>query len=155
MRVAIGADHAGYEAKERIGAWLVERGEEVRNEGTDSTASADYPDFAARVGRRVASGEADLGVLVCGSGIGMSIAANKVRGVRAAHCTDPYQARLAREHNDADVLCLGSRVTGPGLMEDVLRAFLAASFEGGRHARRVDKIVGLETGAAAGAGTGR
>lgn len=144
MRLAIGSDHAGYEAKERLKRWLVDRGHEVEDVGTDGTASVDYPDFAAQVARRVAADEADLGVLVCGSGIGMSIAANKIRGVRAAVCTDPYSARLARGHNDANVLCLGARVTGDGLMEDVLDVFLTGSFDGGRHARRVEKIEKLE-----------
>ncbi len=149
MRIAIGADHAGYEAKERLKRRLGEREDEVVDLGTHGTASVDYPDFAARVSRLVAEGKADLGVLVCGSGVGMSIAANKVKGIRAAHCTDSYTARVAREHNDANVLCLGSRVTGPGLMEDVLDAFLGASFLGGRHLNRVDKMMRLEA-----AGTG-
>jgi ribose 5-phosphate isomerase B len=144
MRIAIGADHAGYEAKERLKRRLDERGDAVEDVGTHGTASVDYPDFAARVARLVAAGKADLGVLICGSGIGMSIAANKVPGIRAAHCTDPYSARVSREHNDANVLCLGSRVTGAGLMEEVLEAFLGATFEGGRHAGRVDKISRLE-----------
>ena len=146
MRIAIGADHAGYEAKERLKRRLGERGDQVEDVGTHGTASVDYPDFAARVSRLLAEGRADLGVLVCGSGVGMSIAANKVKGVRAAHCTDSYTARVAREHNDANVLCMGSRVTGPGLMEDVLDAFLGASFQGGRHAVRVDKVTRLEAG---------
>ena len=104
----------------------------------------DYPDFAARVGRAVAAGDAPLGLLICGSGIGMSIAANKIAGVRAAHCTDCYQARVAREHNDANVLCLGARVSGFGVMEDTLQSFLNHAFEGGRHAARVDKIRRLD-----------
>jgi ribose 5-phosphate isomerase B len=147
VRIAIGADHAGYEAKEALKRRLGARGDrvEVEDVGTHGTASVDYPDFAARVARLVAEGKADLGVLVCGSGVGMSIAANKVKGVRAALCTEPYTARVAREHNDANVLCLGSRVTGPGLMEDVLDAFLGASFQAGRHAVRVDKMTRLET----------
>ncbi|MBZ5638981.1 MAG: ribose 5-phosphate isomerase B [Acidobacteriia bacterium] len=144
MRIAIGADHAGYEAKERLKRRLGERGVDMEDVGTHGTASVDYPDFAARVSRLVAAGKADVGVLVCGSGIGMSIAANKVKGIRAAHCTDSYTARLAREHNDANVLCMGSRVTGPGLMEEVLDVFLNASFQGGRHANRVDKVMRLE-----------
>jgi ribose 5-phosphate isomerase B len=154
VRIAIGADHAGYEAKERLRRRLGERGDQVEDVGTHGTASVDYPDFAARVSRLVATGKADLGVLVCGSGIGMSIAANKVKGIRAAHCTDSYTARLAREHNDANVLCMGSRVTGPGLMEDVLDAFLGASFQGGRHAVRVDKVTRLEAGSPGDPGCG-
>jgi ribose 5-phosphate isomerase B len=144
MRIAIGADHAGYEAKESLKLVLVRRGDAVEDVGTHGTASVDYPDFAARVAWLVRDGKADFGVLVCGSGIGMSIAANKVKGIRAAHCTDPYTARMSREHNDANVLCMGSRVTGAGLMEEVLEAFLKASFQGGRHAGRVDKMMRLE-----------
>jgi ribose 5-phosphate isomerase B len=144
MKLALGADHAGYEAKEHLKRWLLERGHEVNDLGTDANAPVDYPDFAGRVGRAVAAGEAPLGLLVCGSGIGMSIAANKVRGVRAAHCTDCYQARVARRHNDANVLCLGARVSGYGVMEDTLEAFLDHGFEGGRHTARVEKIQRLE-----------
>ncbi len=144
MRIAIGADHAGYEAKERLKQRLAQRGDAVEDVGTHGTASVDYPDFAGRAARLVAEGKADFGVLVCGSGVGMSIAANKVRGIRAAHCTDPYTARLAREHNDANVLCMGARVSGPGLMEAMLETFLGASFQHGRHEGRVDKILRLE-----------
>jgi len=145
MRIAVGSDHAGFEAKglliDRLGA----RGVETIDLGTHGTASTDYPDHAARVASAVAGGEADFGILVCGSGIGMSMAANKVRGIRAAVCTDPYSAKLARAHNDANVLCLGARVTGPGLMEEIVSAFLETGFEGGRHARRVEKIHELES----------
>ncbi len=144
MKLAIGADHAGYAAKEHLKRWLLERGHDVNDLGTHGTAVVDYPDFASRVGRAVAAGEAPLGLLLCGSGIGMSIAANKVPGIRAAHCTDCYQARVARQHNDANVLCLGARVSGLGVMEDALEAFLGHAFEGGRHAARVEKIKGLE-----------
>jgi ribose 5-phosphate isomerase B len=144
MKIAIGSDHAGYEAKEHLKKWLVERRHEVVDLGTQGTASVDYPDFASRVGRAVAGGEAPLGLLICGSGIGMSIAANKIAGVRAAHCTDCYQARVAREHNDANVLCLGARVSGFGVMEDTLQSFLTHAFEGGRHAARVEKIQRLD-----------
>ena len=144
MKIAIGADHAAYAAKTHLKSWLAERGHDVHDVGTTSEASVDYPDFAERVGRAVASGEAALGLLLCGSGIGMSIAANKIRGVRAAHCTDGYQARVARQHNDANVLCLGARVSGLGVMEDTLQAFLDHRFDGGRHAARVEKITRLE-----------
>ncbi len=147
MKIAVGSDHAGYDAKERVKRTAAALGHEVEDVGTHGTASVDYPDFAARVARLVAAGEADAGVLVCGSGIGMSITANKVRGVRAAVCGDPYSARLAREHNDANVLCLGARVTGPGLMEEIVRTFLCAGFEGGRHAKRVEKIHHIESAA--------
>jgi ribose 5-phosphate isomerase B len=147
MTIAIGADHAGYAAKEHLKAWLAERSHDVVDLGTNNEASVDYPDFASRVGRVVAAGEAPLGVLICGSGIGMSIAANKMAGVRAAHCTDGYQARVARQHNDANVLCLGARVSGFGVMEDALASFLGHGFEGGRHAARVEKIQRLDRSA--------
>jgi ribose 5-phosphate isomerase B len=140
MKIAIGADHAGYAAKEHLKTWLAGRSHEVVDLGTHNDASVDYPDFASRVGRAVAAGEAPLGLLICGSGIGMSIAANKIAGVRAAHCTDCYQARVARQHNDANVLCMGSRVSGFGVMEDTLESFLGHAFDGGRHAGRVEKI---------------
>jgi ribose 5-phosphate isomerase B len=144
MKIAIGSDHAGYAAKEHLKFWLVERGHEAIDLGTHGTASVDYPDFASRVGQAVVAGDAPLGLLVCGSGIGMSIAANKIVGIRAAHCTDCYQARVARQHNDANVLCLGARVSGLGVMEDTLLSFLGHTFEGGRHATRVEKIQSLD-----------
>ena len=144
MKWAVGADHAGYAAKEHLKRWLVEHGHDVNDLGTHGSESVDYPDFAGRVARAVAAGEAACGLLVCGSGIGMSIAANKVQGIRAAHCTDCYQARVARQHNDANVLCLGARVSGLGVMEDTLRAFLENGFDGGRHVARVEKIKSLE-----------
>jgi ribose 5-phosphate isomerase B len=145
MRIAVGSDHAGYEAKERLKRRLEERGLTIDDVGTDGPASVDYPDFAFEVGNRVAAGGCDLGLLVCGSGIGMAIAANKVAGVRAATCVDPYSAAMARRHNDANVLCLGARISGPDLLEAILAGFLDASFEDGRHARRVDKIKSRET----------
>ena len=144
MKIAIGSDHAGYAAKEHLKLWLAERGHEAIDLGTHGTAPVDYPDFASRVGRAVVEGVAPLGVLLCGSGIGMSIAANKIVGIRAAHCTDSYQARVARQHNDANVLCLGVRVSGLGVMEDTLESFLGHVFEGGRHAARVEKIQRLD-----------
>jgi ribose 5-phosphate isomerase B len=147
MKIAIGSDHAGYAAKEHLKIWLGERHHDVIDVGTDGGASVDYPDFAARVGRAVTEGAAPLGLLLCGSGIGMSIAANKIKGIRAAHCTDSYQARVARQHNDANVLCLGARVSGLGVMEDTLESFLEHTFEGGRHAARVEKIVRLDRSA--------
>lgn len=145
MKVAVGADHAGFEAKERLKGWLEGRGSDVVDVGTDGLASVDYPDFAFEVAMRVATGGADLGLLVCGSGIGMAIAANKVPGARAATCVDPYSAAMARRHNDANVLCLGARISGPDLLEAIAAAFFDASFEGGRHARRVGKIKSRET----------
>ena len=119
------------------------QGHEVIDLGTDGTASVDYPDFGAAVGRAVASGDADLGLCVCGSGIGIAIAANKVPGVRAATVHDATSGRLAREHNDANVICIGERLTGPQVAVDALDAFLAATFEGGRHTARVEKIDAL------------
>src|SRR5262249_43833510 len=124
--------------------WLVARGHEVDDHGTDGLASVDYPDFAARVARAVASGRAELGLLICGTGIGMSITANKFHGIRAAHCTHPYHGRVARPHNDATTICLGGRVSGMGVREDPLEAFLTHAFEGGRPARRTEKIEKLQ-----------
>ena len=124
--------------------WRRRPGFEVEDLGPFSGESVDYPDFASRVGQAVAEGRARLGVLVCGTGIGMSIAANKVKGVRAAHCTTEYEARMARAHNDANVLCMGERVIGLGLGGAVVAAFLSQPFEGGRHQRRVDKISALD-----------
>lgn len=134
-----GSDHAGFALKQQLIGVAAELGYEVRDVGTHTTDSTDYPDYAHQVATAVAAGEG-IGLLVCGSGIGMSMTANRHRGVRAAVCTDVFSAHVAREHNDANVLCMGQRVTGPGLAVDILRTFLGASFEGGRHARRVDKI---------------
>jgi len=144
MKIAIGSDHAGFEAKENLKRWLADHGHEALDLGTHGTASVDYPDFASRVGQAVVAGDAPLGLLVCGSGIGMSIAANKIEGIRAAHCTESYQARVARQHNDANVLCLGARVSGLGVLEDTLESFLAHTFEAGRHVARVEKIERLD-----------
>jgi ribose 5-phosphate isomerase B len=138
--LVIASDHAGFALKESLKQALGKWGVAITDLGTHSEASTDYPDYAHAVAEGVASGKYRLGVLVCGTGLGMSMAANRHRGVRAAVCTDPYAARMTRTHNDANVLCLGSRVTGAGLAEDVLKAFLDASFEGGRHAARVSKI---------------
>ncbi|HEC34665.1 MAG TPA: ribose 5-phosphate isomerase B [Chloroflexi bacterium] len=144
MRIAIGADHGGYHLKQEIGHFLLTSGHQVSDVGTHNEATTDYPDYAVQVARAVVAGEADLGVLVCGTGIGMSIAANKVRGARAAVATDCYMARMARRHNDANILCLGGRVLGVGTALEVVQAFLEGRFAGGRHARRVDKIQALE-----------
>ncbi len=144
-KLALGADHAGYLLKNQLAEKLRAEGHEVQDLGTHSADSVDYPDFAAAVGRAVAAGDAELGILVCGSGLGVAIAANKVSGVRAATCNDLYTAGLARAHNDANVLTLGARVVGPGLAEAIALAFVAAPFEGGRHARRVAKIAALES----------
>ena len=143
-RVAIGSDHAGFELKQHLVKLLRERGHDVIDHGTDSTEAVDYPPICAAVGRTVRDGEAELGIVVGGSGQGEQIAANKVRGVRAALCNDLYTARMARAHNDANVLAMGARVVGLGLAEEILDTFLATDFEGGRHARRVAQIADLE-----------
>ncbi len=144
MRIAIGADHGGYELKQHIVEYLVAQGRQVQDFGAHSTESVDYPDVAAPVARAVAAGEFERGILICGTGIGMSLAANKIDGVRAAVCTDCYLARMSREDNDANILCLGGRVLGLGLALDIVQIFLSSEFLGGRHARRVGKISALE-----------
>lgn len=149
MKIAIGADHAGFELKNQLGAVLRQTGHEVCDFGTHSAESTDYPDYAVRVAKAVASGTVERGVLVCGSGVGMSIAANKVRGIRAAPGVTLEEVRLTRAHNNLNVLTLGARFTDPALARELLRTFLATPFEdsdndGGRHARRVAKITQLE-----------
>ncbi len=144
MKLAIGSDHAGLVLKRELRRALDERQLGVEDFGTHTDDSVDYPDFAALVAQAVSRGDCGLGVLVCGTGIGMSIAANKVRGVRAAVCTTEFEARMARAHNDANVLCLGSRVVGAGLATQIVEAFLDQRFEGGRHERRVQKIRDAE-----------
>ena len=144
MKIAVGADHAGYRLKGHLAGILSREGHEVEDLGASSGESVDYPDFAAAVAEKVAAGEADRGILVCGTGIGMAIAANKVDGVRAARCNDLFAARMSRQHNDVNVLTLGERVVGTGLAEEIVRTFLDTRFEQGRHARRVGKIQALE-----------
>ena len=144
--VGLGADHAGFPLKEDLKAWLITRGYDVVDLGTQSADAVDYPDYAAAVGSAVTAGKADCGVLVCGTGIGMAIAANKLPGIRAAACSDAYTARMSREHNDANILALGARITGRDAAIEILETWLAATFAGGRHARRVDKIVALDRG---------
>ncbi len=155
VRIAVGSDHAGLDLKSQLSAHLVAAGHEVDDLGTDSPASVDYPDFGAAVGRAVASGAAQLGVACCGTGIGISIAANKVPGVRAAVVHDVTSARLARAHNDANVVCFGARLLGLVVATDALDAFLAARFEGGRHERRVEKLAALDKAGATPEGAGR
>jgi ribose 5-phosphate isomerase B len=145
VRIAIGSDHAGFHLKETVKARLLELGFEVTDLGTDSDASVDYPDYAAAVARLVVSGASERGILICGTGIGMAMAANKVHGVRAASVTDLESARLSRRHNDANVLALGARITPPDLALDIVRTFLDTPFAGGRHQRRVDKVRALES----------
>jgi ribose 5-phosphate isomerase B len=144
MRIALGSDHAGVSLKADIKQMLDERGVEYEDFGTDSADSVDYPDYAARVAREVAAGRFDRGILFCGSGMGMAMAANKVPGVRAAPVVDTTSARLSREHNDANVLTLGERLTTPDLAREIVALFLETPFAGGRHAGRVDKINALD-----------
>jgi ribose 5-phosphate isomerase B len=145
-RIAVGADHAGVDLKDHLAAWLAARGHLVVDKGTRDHASCHYPEFALAVARAVAHGEADLGLLVCGTGQGMAMAANRVPGVRAGVVMDTFSAAAIREHNDARVICLGARVVGPGLAEACLAAFLGASFQGGRHQLRIDLIHAAERG---------
>jgi ribose 5-phosphate isomerase B len=144
-RIAIGSDHAGYELKSYLVKVLAGDGHDVDDLGTDSTEPVDYPIFCAAVGRAVRDGRAELGIVLGGSGQGEQLAANKVRGVRAALCNDLYTARMARAHNDANVLSVGARIVGVGLAEEILRTFLATEFEGGRHARRLAMLTDLES----------
>jgi ribose 5-phosphate isomerase B len=144
MKIALASDHAGYSQKEALKPLLSGLGLEVTDLGTTSEASVDYPDYAAQVAAAVASGEVDQGVLVCGSGTGMAITANKVAGVRAAVAWSEETARLARQHNDANILALGARTTPAGEIPNIVRAWFSTMFEGGRHAERVQKISQLE-----------
>jgi RpiB/LacA/LacB family sugar-phosphate isomerase len=145
MRIAVGADHAGYPLKIDVLRFLKQEGHEIIDLGTHSTEPVDYPDYAKSVGEAVQQGIAERGILVCGSGVGACVAANKLRGIRAALCHDTYTAHQGVEHDDINVLCLGGRVVGPALALDILKAWLSASFsEAERHRRRVEKIVELE-----------
>ncbi len=143
-RIAIGSDHAGYDLKQHLVTMLLGQGYVVDDQGTHSTEAVDYPAICAGVGRTVRDGVADVGIVIGGSGQGEQLAANKVRGVRAALCNCLYTARMARQHNDANVLAMGGRVVGVGLAEEIVEIFLTTEFEGGRHARRVDQITELE-----------
>lgn len=145
MKIAVGADHAGFRRKEELRGHLAKRGHEVVDFGTDGETSVDYPDFAGKVARSVSTGECERGLLICGSGIGMSIAANKVHGIRAAVCPDALSAEMSRRHNDANVLCLGARTTTETQAYSILETWLITPFEGGRHQRRVEKIRDLES----------
>ena len=144
MKIALGADHAGFPLKERVKQWLLEQRVQVDDKGTFSNESVDYPDFARLVGEAVAAKQTDRGILVCGSGIGMSIAANKVSGVRAANPHTVFEAQMSREHNDANVLTLGARVLTEDEAHGILDMWLRTKFAGGRHQRRVDKISQIE-----------
>lgn len=147
MKIAIGNDHAAVEMKQEIMEYLLKKGIEIINVGTDSHESCDYPVSGYRVAMAVADGNADCGIAICGTGIGISLAANKVNGIRAFACSEPYSAEMARRHNNANVLCFGARVIGIELAKKIVDAFLEAEFEGGRHQRRVDMISAVEAGA--------
>ena len=140
MKIAIGADHGGYSLKEILIEDLKSSGYDLEDLGTYSTDSVDYPDFSQKVCNQVTQGQADLGILICGTGIGMSIAANKHQGIRAALCGDVYSAKLTRQHNNSNVLCLGARVIGDELAKMIVHTWLDAEFEGGRHQGRIDKL---------------
>jgi ribose 5-phosphate isomerase B len=147
MRIAIGADHAGYALKEHVKKTLSRLGHQVEDLGTHSDAPVDYPPICAEVGRRVADGRAERGIVLGGSGQGEQIAANKIPGVRAALCNDLFTARLSRQHNDANVLTMGGRIVAGALADEILSVWLDTAFEGGRHQRRIDQIAELEAGA--------
>ena len=142
--IAIGCDHGGLNLKGHIEGLLEDMGMEYTDFGTYDSASCDYPDIAKKVCESVISGESEKGILICGTGIGMSIAANKIKGIRAAHVTDTYSARMTKEHNNANVICLGERITGCDLAAEIVTAYLNAEFRGGRHENRVNKIMELE-----------
>lgn len=146
MKIAIGNDHGGVELKRHLVQYLEDKGWEVVNFGSDVTESTDYPIYAERVSRAVVSGECDKGILICGTGIGISISANKMHGVRCALCSEPVSAQLARQHNDANIVAMGARTIGPVMAEGIVDVFLNTEFQGGRHQRRVDKIMMLDRG---------
>jgi len=144
MKIAIGNDHAAVAMKNHIVKYLEDKGYEMVNFGTDTSDSCDYPVYGEKVARAVASGECELGILICGTGIGISLAANKVKGIRAAVCSESYSARLTRQHNNANIIAFGARVVGEAVAEEIVDEFLNAKYEGGRHQRRVDMISEIE-----------
>ena len=144
MKIAIGNDHTAVDMKNHIKKYLEDKGYDIVNFGTDTADSVDYPLYGEKVAKAVAAGECDLGILICGTGIGISLAANKVKGIRAAVCSEAYSAELTRRHNDANIIAVGARVVGTATAETIVDAFLNAEFEGGRHARRVDMITAIE-----------
>ena len=146
MKIAIGNDHGGVELKQHLVGYLKQKGFEVVNFGSDVTESTDYPIYAERVSKAVVSGECEKGILICGTGIGISISANKIHGVRCALCSEPVSAQLARQHNDANIVAMGARTIGPVMAEGIVDVFLNTEFQGGRHQRRVDKIMALDRG---------
>lgn len=144
MKVAIGSDHGGLDLKEAVISTLKELNLDYVDMGTHDRNSCDYPDFAQKVAEAVAAGECQQGILICGTGLGMSIAANKVRGIRAALCNEIFSAKMARAHNDANIMCIGARVVGAGVAQEIVKAYFGTAFEGGRHATRVGKIGALD-----------
>ena len=146
MKIALASDHAGFSLKEEPAHFLKGLGYQVLDFGTHNEESVDYPDFAHKVAVAVSLGQACLGILICGTGLGMAITANKVKGIRAVTCTDTFSARASRNHNNANVLCLGARVTGGGLALDIVKVWLESEFEAGRHERRLSKIMQIEAG---------
>ena len=144
MKIVIGNDHAAVALKQEMAAYLTELGHEVINIGTDTSESCNYPEYGEKAGRMVAAGEVDCGVLICGTGVGISIAANKVKGVRAAVCSDPVTARLVKEHNNANIIAFGARIVGSETAKAILDAYLNAEFQGGRHQKRIDMIHAIE-----------
>ena len=144
MKIAVGCDHGGLEHKNAIAEHLKSEGFEVEDFGIYENKSVDYPEIALKVANSIKNGENELGILVCGTGIGMSLAANKVNGIRAAACSEHFSAKYTRAHNDANALCLGGRVVGPGLAAELVEIFLSTPFEGGRHQKRIDKVMALE-----------
>ncbi|MBU0484803.1 MAG: ribose 5-phosphate isomerase B [Proteobacteria bacterium] len=138
MKISIGCDHGGFEMKEMIVSFLQSLGHEIDDQGTDSNASVNYPDYAKKVCAAVEGGQAGRGILICGTGIGMSMVANRSPAIRAALCHESFTARMSREHNDANVLCLGARVIGPGLAQEIVRIWVSTDFAGGRHQNRID-----------------
>lgn len=146
MKIAIGNDHVAVEMKEHIKHYLEEKGHTVVNFGTNSTDRCDYPVYGKKVADAVASGECDCGILICGTGVGISLAANKVKGIRAAVCSDPYTARLTKQHNNANIIAFGARVVGEATAEMIVDEYLSAEYEGGRHQNRIDMISAIERG---------
>lgn len=144
MKIGIGNDHAALEMKNQVMVYLEEKGYEVINYGTNTPESCNYPEFGEKVGRAVVSGEVDCGILICGTGVGISLAANKVKGVRAVVCSEPYSAKLSKQHNNTNILAFGARVVGIELAKMIIDEWLGAEFEGGRHQTRVDMIMAIE-----------
>lgn len=144
MKIGIGNDHAAVEMKNEVTEYLKEKGIEVVNYGTDTSESCNYPEYGEKVGRAVAGGEVDLGILICGTGVGISLAANKVKGIRAVVCSEPYSAKLSRQHNNTNILAFGARVVGIEMAKMIIDEWLAAEFMGGRHQTRVDMIMAIE-----------